>query len=356
MLYVAVMGALFLAGYRAMGNSALQQQLYFPVLLGLFLFSAFRFEVGCDWWGYLHQYRIFSSTTGGETLDVQDPLWIGIIGLLNGFDLPYPWLNVISSALFFAGMHALAKRQPDPLSFLILLFPILIINMPMSGIRQAAAIGIMGFAFVAFLDRRLAAFLFWTVVASLVHTSAIVFLLLAPLVGGQYTTRRLAAAGILAIPGVFVLLLGSGAELAIERYVGSGIDAVGALFRLSLLLVTGIFFVLLAARHWARLYPRDYRLVSIGSLMMLTIFPLVFVSTVIADRYGYYLVPIQTIILARLPYLFPGQKNRLLQAAPYLALALTFVVWTFMSSHFNSCYLPYRTWIFGFPSDSFYFL
>lgn len=355
MLYVVIMSALFLVGFRAIGNAPLQRQLYFPVLLGLFLFSAFRFEVGCDWWGYLHQYRVFSFTTGDEILDVQDPLWIGIISLLNGFDLPYPWLNVISSALFFAGMHALAKRQPDPLSFLILLFPILIINMPMSGIRQAAAIGVMGFAFAAFLDRRLAAFVVWTVVASLFHTSAIVFLLLAPLVGGKYTTQRLVAAGVLAIPGTVALMLGSGAELAIGRYVGTGIDAVGALFRLGLLLVTGIFFILLAARYWSRMYPKDYRLVSIGSLMMLTVFPLVFFSTVIADRYGYYLVPLQTIILARIPYLFPDQQNRLLQAAPYLALALTFVVWTSMSWHFNSCYLPYQTWIFGFPSGYSYF-
>ena len=39
-------------------------------------------------------------------------------------------------------------------------FPILVINMPMSTIRQAAAIGIMCFAYNAFNDRRSILFVF----------------------------------------------------------------------------------------------------------------------------------------------------------------------------------------------------
>ena len=69
--------------------------------------------------------------------------------------LPLPSFAIsLSSAIFFLGVHVLARRQPDPLGFLVLLFPILIINMPMSGIRQGAAIGLLCIAFVAFIDRR----------------------------------------------------------------------------------------------------------------------------------------------------------------------------------------------------------
>lgn len=74
----------------------------------------------------------------------------------------------------------LARRQPDPLGFLVLLFPILIINMPMSGIKQGAAIGLICIAFAAFIDKKLFWFTAWTLLASTIHNSAIVFLLLIP--------------------------------------------------------------------------------------------------------------------------------------------------------------------------------
>ena len=76
---------------------------------------------------------------------------------------------------FFWGIHVFAKRQPDPLSFLILTFPILIINMPMSGIRQGAVIGLICIALVHFSDCRPLKFIMWVLIASGFHLSAIVF-------------------------------------------------------------------------------------------------------------------------------------------------------------------------------------
>ena len=99
--------------------------------------------------------------------------------------LPYPVANIASSAVFFLGVHVLARRQPDPLGFLVLLFPILIINMPMSGIRQGAAIGLLCIAFVAFIDRRPLWFAFWVVLAAGFHISVLIFMLLLPVATGS---------------------------------------------------------------------------------------------------------------------------------------------------------------------------
>ncbi|MBX3497335.1 MAG: EpsG family protein [Parvibaculum sp.] len=354
MIYIFIFSLLLVLRYVFSRAIQARSRLYPILLVALFVFSAFRFGVGCDWHGYLHQFEAQRWQSFSDALSMRDPAWWATIVLTQRLGLPYPFINFFSSAIFFAGVHVLARRQVDPFGFLVLLFPVLVINMPMSGIRQAAAVGLMCVAYATFLDKRLLAFLIWTFVASLFHTSAIIFLLLAPLVGGRYTMRRVAAATVLAIPGAYALIGGSGAELAIGRYVDTSSDAAGAVFRLGMLLVTGLFFLFYAERRWALSFPEDYRLVHLGSMMMLVIFPVVFVSTVIGDRFGYYLVPIQTMILARIPYLFPGQQNRLLHAAPYIGLALMFLVWTYMSRHFNLCYLPYQTWLFGFPSDSFY--
>src|SRR5690606_36892243 len=126
---------------------------------------------------------------------------------------------------------------PDRLAFLVFLFPVLLVHIGMSGIRQAAAIGIVCIALTAFMDRRLIRFILLIGVASAIHSSAMVFLLLAPLVGGGYSRGRIFLAVLLAVPGTLILLSSAAAEVAISRYIDTDIDAAGAVFRVGLLLL-----------------------------------------------------------------------------------------------------------------------
>lgn len=349
MAYIAVNLVLF--ALRALAGLRGRRYLYWPVLIALFLFSAFRFEVGCDWTGYLNQFHIAEYIGEDDLFALREGLWWRAILLVRAFELPYPWLNVVSSLAFFAGVHALARRQPDPLSFLVLLFPILIINMPMSGIRQGAAIGLTGFAFAAFMDQKLVRYVAFVGLATLVHSSAAIFLLLAPSVNGAFSWRRIAVSALLAVPGAYLLLSSDGAEMAISRYVQTGLDAQGALFRLLLLATSGAFFLLVLRTNWQVLFPRDYKLAIVGALGMSLVICVWPVSSVIGDRLGYYFVILQAMIFARIPFLRLGQRHRLFTFAPYAVLFLVFVVWVALSGLFEQCYLPYQNWIVGFPDS-----
>lgn len=353
-VYTTIFNLLILLRYGLMGRPGIRSQIYPFVIMLLFVFSAFRFEVGCDWTGYFNQWNVQSFSTLEIALLNAEPTWWAIMYGLQSAGLPFPWLNVVSAAIFFVGVHVLARRQPDPLGFLVLLFPILIINMPMSGIRQGAAIGIMCLAFSAFIDKRLLLFTAWTLLASTIHNSAIVFLLLAPLVGGKYTAKRLLMTFILAIPGALILLSGDAAEQATSRYVDSGVDAAGSAFRVGLLMVTGAGYFLVLRKKWKHAFPEDYKLVSVGALIMCAMILLVPFSTVIGDRLGYYLIPVQTMIFARIPYLPIGKSRAYFSAAPYLGLGLVFLIWTSLSWHFEQCYVPYDLWIFGLPVSGAY--
>ncbi|MCV2877667.1 EpsG family protein [Sedimentimonas flavescens] len=354
MIYLLITMMLFMLRYMLMRKSRARDQIYSVILFGLFLFSAFRYEVGCDWSGYYYQYYRAFEKSLTTIVSEREPIWWLILSRLSLHEIPYPWINVVSSAVFFVAIHVLARRQPDRLGFLVLLFPILIINMPMSGIRQGAAIGIMSAAFVAFTDKKLLKFVLLTALASGFHASAMAFLLLAPLVRGNYTKTRLGLAALLAIPGGFILLGSESAELAVDRYIDTEIDAAGAAFRVGILLLSGIFFFAVLRRPWRKAFPSDYRIASIGSLMMIAMAALVPISSVIGDRLGYYLIPIQSLIFARIPYL-PLMRHRALYiAAPYLGLFLVFTVWSLASSHFNQCYVPYNSWILGFPDGQIY--
>tara|TARA_R110002020_G_scaffold227990_2_gene438673 strand:- start:9195 stop:10262 length:1068 start_codon:yes stop_codon:yes gene_type:complete len=351
MVYFGLANVLFLLRYALARAQNARRQFYYIVLWGLFIFSAFRFQVGCDWSGYYHQFIVAQNIEWSSFTEMREPIWWAILGGIQAIGLPYPVVNIAASAMFFIGVHVLAQRQPDPLGFLVLLFPILIINLPMSGIRQGAAIGILCIAFTAFIDRRATVYALWIIIGAGFHSSALIFLLLVPLATGRYTKPRLILAALLSIPGLFILISGESGEIASSRYIGTGTEAYGAIFRVGILALSALYFFFFVRKKWVRSFPQDYSLVSLGALgMALTIF-IAPVSSVIADRFGYYLVPLQTMIFARIPYLPLRYNNGLHSALPYLGLLFVFGVWTQLSGHFQQCYIPYKSWILGLPSD-----
>ena len=325
---------------------------YYLIFLGLFLFSAFRYEVGCDWYSYKNMFEVADEKNITSLLFIRDPLFWILQKSINYMNLPYPVINIISNALFFIGIHILAQRQPGPVAFLALIFPILIINMPMSAIRQAAAIGMVCIAIVAVIDKRPFNFLLWVLVASGLHTSAIVFLVLLPFTLGRYNNLNLMISGVIAIAVLYFLSMSGTGVRAASVYIEGDREAYGALYRNGMLALSGLYFFLYIKRKWKTTFPKDYGIVSLGALGMILLMFLVPLSTIISDRYGYYLIPFQAIIFARLPFL-PFRFNHFLHCAlPYICLLLVFIIWTQNSWHFSKCYLPYDSWIFGLPNGS----
>lgn len=349
MTYMAVYAGLLFGGACTRGEEQLRRLLYGLFLLLLIVFAAFRYKVGCDWGGYLVIYDAAWGETLANVFTGREPLFAAANILLNQYEFDYPYINLIAAVVYFFGFHRLALRQPDRLGFLILSYPILILNMTMSGIRQAMAIGVLCLAFNAFVDRRLLFYVGFVSIASGFHASALIFLGLAPFVFGRLSPANIALASLIALPGFYAVASSQGFNVFYGRYVGNGADALGAPFRAGLLALTGLVYFAVLRGRWRLRCPRDYELVTIGAAAMLPVILLVPVSSVIADRFGYYLVPIQLIILARAPLLLRPVASPLLRSAPYLALGATLAVWVMASSLFHLCYVPYRSWLFGLP-------
>src|SRR6266852_2356121 len=185
MTYLLTYFGLCLGGSVTFGNPPARKVIYAIALIFLFLFVGFRYEVGCDWKGYEFLFDAARYWTMDDSLQGSEPAFSIIVYLLNYSDLDYPYINVISAAIFFIGLCVLARRQPDPLSVLILAFPVLIINLSMSGIRQAMALGVLCVAYNAFVDRKLIRYVVLVMFAASFHSSAMAFLVLAPFIGRE---------------------------------------------------------------------------------------------------------------------------------------------------------------------------
>jgi hypothetical protein len=213
----------------------------------------------------------------------------------------------------------------------------------MSGIRQGAAIGLLCLAFLAFIDKKPIKYIIWVLIASGFHTSAILFMSLVPFASGKYSVKRLVLTVALSTPGFFLLILMSTVQELMGRYIGTNIEAAGAIFRVGAMSLTGAYFFLFLRNKWQKLFLKDYLIVSLGALGMILALCLVAFSSVIGDRFAYYLVPIQAMIFSRIPFRGNGALHVLL---PYIALSFMFIIWTQTSLHFEKCYLPYKSWIF----------
>lgn len=352
MTYITLTVFLFLLLYILKNDNVAKNQFYYIVFLGLFLFATFRYQVGCDWYHYYKLFLRFQNFDLLQTIGSRDPMSMSLFYIIHKNSLPYPYIYILFGLVFFIGIHIFARRQPDPLAFLVLLFPILVINMAMSGVRQAAAIGIICIALVAFMDRRPFRFLFWVIISSLFHSSAIVFLLLLPFASGHYNNNRIAITLIISLIGALMLIFSKNAQYALSAYVDSNREAYGAVFRVGVLTMSAIYFFLFVKKKWKQKFPKDYNLASLGSLGMIFLIFLIPISSIISDRFGYYLIPIQAMIFARIPYLPFKTNHTLYIVLPYLGILLVFLVWTQISWHFQECYIPYKSWILGLPDGN----
>lgn len=79
MLYFGLTNVLFLLRYALANAQGSSRQLYYLVLLSLFLFSAFRYQVGCDWSGYYYQYLSAANMDWSLVTNRRDPIWWAIL-------------------------------------------------------------------------------------------------------------------------------------------------------------------------------------------------------------------------------------------------------------------------------------
>lgn len=341
MIYIAIFLFLIFCAHAARNHQTLRYQVYLILIWFLALFTGFRYGVGCDYFRYINHYNI--SQVNPDFLQNREVGHQLLITGLNSLGFGSQAMFLAYSLMFFVGFHAFARRQPYPLAYLALSFPFLLINMPMAAVRQAAALGLIFFALNAFVDRKLIRFSVFVLIATLFHTSAASMFFLAFFLIPKIRPRFFRWL----FPAVFLGLAVAGflsvgfLETAEDRYIDSDIEAAGAVPRLSLIALSAAFFILFLRKRWKALFPKDYELALVGSLTMFALFFLLPFSSVIADRLGYYFLPIQLMIFARIPSLQFRRNKLLLTTAPYVVFGAAFSVWIATSIIVQRCYVPY---------------
>lgn len=315
----------------------------------LVFFAGTRVNVGCDYTGYLSRFDSFYINVDWEyLLSLKEAGFHALNYWLIQEGFSYSILILICSFFFVGCILRFSMLHERPLTVLALCFPIVIIQLGMSGLRQALAVGFVGLAMVAFVQMRRVSVIGWILLASQFHTSAVIFLPLGFMVGRNVSVVKIAAA--LVVLGPFAgWFLGDRAEVYVSRYVdqiyGENSSS-GAWVRYFFVLVPFVLFE--RQKRLIEIYsPRLFPLLRLFSLVTFSLAVVGAFSSVALHRLVYYVMPISILAVACLCQAEPNRKRRNDRyTAAFCAYFAYMIFWFTFSSHSSSCYVPYNSWLF----------
>ena len=334
------------------GRGAGSALMLWVLLAGLVVFVGTRLNTGCDFLSYEQRFlnAVYYASLADAIADGEAGFQ-ALVYATRSIGLDYVWLNVFCALIFFTGVGLFVRRHPEPLIVVALMFPILIVQLSMSGVRQALAVAFLMLALVAFMDRKRLLSVVWIFLGATFHQSLLLFLPLAWMSGRRLSVPRVLAA--LAILGPLALILISDRiQVYEDRYVeqiyGEN-ESVGGLIRLGLLLITALLFEFYKKRVMLA-FPDQYLMMRVFSLITFALVPVAMISTVAVHRLGFYVIPVQLFTLAILPLaIFGNRLNRLFfRFLPLAVYAMYMIVWFATSRHARLCYSPYESYIFGY--------
>ena len=206
------------------------------------------------------------------------------------------------------------------------------------------SIGFLMLAFNAFARKEKLWTATWILVGMQFHASVVMFLPIALLAGREVSTIRLLAA--LSILGrVTALLLADRFDTYESRYIEGNVTSGGAIIRYTLIFLPVPFFM----RYRNRLrssFPDVYPLLKFGVLLIISLAPLVVLSSIALHRLNYYVMPLSILmcvyvgaIISRKP-----SQGHLLAILAYGGYSF---FWFLSSRHAQHCYVPYdNTWFY----------
>ncbi|MEM9255725.1 MAG: EpsG family protein [Pseudomonadota bacterium] len=339
-LLLSVFSTLKLAG-------SLRTIVYLLLFVSLSLFVGTRLDTGCDFESYMQRFSQLPSDYA-SLAEITEPGYFLFTYLIKAAGLHFVWVNVLAAFLFFFFLLKFCNSHPRPLLLLAVSFPILVIQLSMSGVRQALAVAFLMGAFVAFFQGKRLWIVAYVLLASSFHQSAIIMLPLALMVGRQYSTARVISALVVLIP-VAAYFAGDNFDVYQDRYIAQiygEMTSEGAVFRLGLVVLTALAFELFG-KPLARTYPYQYNLMRVFALASFALVPVMLLNTVIVHRLIFYITPVQLYTLCLLPAaMFTSPKNSRYAELAIIALYGTYLlVWFSLSRHANNCYVPYSSYL-----------
>ena len=314
------------------------------VFAGLFLtlLIGLRYKVGGDWTTYQDALWLAGYRTLTETLAIRDPGYEALNWAAASLGLGIWAVNLVCAAIFTWGLLRLADTQPRPWMVVFLAVPYLITVVSMGYTRQAVAIGIVMASFAAVISGgSIVRAIVYIVIGTLFHRTTIVVLPLLSLATGQ---RRLwnVAAILPALYGLYAIFVAPTLGNLVHGYLEEEYSSSGAGIRVAQVVVPATVFLLFRKRlgfgDRERVLWLSLSIAAFACLVLLFVLP----SSTVVDRLALYALPLQIVVLARVPSALVSEGFGRALLIFYAAAVL--FVWLTYGSH-SDLWIPYRNYL-----------
>ncbi len=315
--------------------------------IALTLFIGLRHEVGGDWFNYIPYLTRAEGLSLSEVVAWGDPGYNALNWLFASQSWGIYGVNLVSGAIFSAGLVLFCRAQPRPWLALCLAIPYLVIVVAMGYSRQGVAIGLMMPGLLALERGRLRPFLVSMAAAASFHSTALVMLaFVVPAVPGRSLTMRALRLLLLLIVGGALVqtFLAARVEGLVAGYIEAEYQSEGAAIRVAMNLLPGVLLLLWPKRFELTQQQlhlwRAMAFTALGCAVALVLLPS---NSTAVDRIALYVIPLQFVVGSRLPatQLLGLSPAQLLVGVLGFCLAVEFV-WINFATH-ASYWLPYAS-------------
>jgi len=309
----------------------------FCILLTVFI--GLRHEIGPDWRGYLYILEESQRKDWSAFWDEREPLFF----LLNKVSDALGWglygINTVCAAIFMYGVYRYARITANPWLAVAAVTPFLVFIIAMSGVRQAAAVGIL-----MVLASTWAATPMWKkflliLLAMGFHNSSLFMLIFVVWDTGRYQWLRVVVGGVVGIIALRWLGDSGATEIYGKRYFEENVKSGGALYHVLLCAIPGAIYLMFRRQITAHGLANE--LVMRASVLSIALLPMVVVSSTGASRVSLYLSFVQMWVFPA----FVAAHGRRWAGASVVCCAYfvaVFVVYFSMGTHMTA-YTPYRS-------------
>lgn len=319
-----------------------EKPIFVAVVFGLFLFIGYRYWVGCDYYGYLHRFNLQQRLLDEGMILNKEFLFDTLVYVLALLGESYESLNIVAAAIFCCSVLYIGLRHGGGILLLLILFPLVIIQLQMSGLRQGLALSFLIVALSFAVRRKWLVSVLLILFASGFHTSAIMFLPFSMIRLRLPTAVKYVVIAVVVLP-VAILYSGDSGVSLISKYLDSEIYSAGALFRVIYVFVSAGVIVFLI-RYYDVVKSEDIPLVWLAIFYVAILVPLFFISSTAAHRLTFYAITVLAVLVCT-----SLQSKRVQRhiVAYFSAANLCYIaVWFGTSRHAEICYLPYDSILF----------
>ena len=323
------------------GQKGQKSHLLVWMLLGILftLLIGYRFEIGGDWFSYLYHFQIAQTGDFIDAITRSDPGYAYLNWLISKWGYDIYAVNLVCGAVFMTGLIVFARSQPYPWVAIAVAFPYLIMVLAMGYSRQGVALGFIFLALTNLELRNFWRYLFYIILATLFHKTALIMIPLGLFLFGKGWVMR-ALAILVAAYVLWDLFVAKYQEQLWEVYVNEQMVSEGARIRVWMNLVPSVI-LLVYWKSWKESFPNYFfwSWIATGSILAVVFVDL---APTAVDRVALYFIPIQVVVFSRLPFLARGLiAPRAIRTGIVLGYAAVLYVWLNYATH-APYWLPYQ--------------